>query len=131
MRGGASGASGASATAGVTPRIARGRAGLGFVETKTGAIALLTLSVTAIGCGAGGMIVNPLDISGPLAGIVMGLANTSGSVAGIVAPLIAGAIVGSNDSDPARWHIVFFVSAGVSLLGFLVFQLASSGARQF
>ena len=57
---------------------------IGYVQSNIAAIAFLTLSVTAIGFGAGGMVVNHLDIGGPLAGILMGVANTSGSVAGIV-----------------------------------------------
>lgn len=54
----------------------------------------------------------------------MGLTNAAANVMSIVAPLLVGFVV-KNESDPAEWRLVFFISAGVYFFGNLMFVLFS------
>lgn len=54
----------------------------------------------------------------------MGLTNAAANVMSIIAPLLVGFVV-KDDTDPAEWRYVFFISAGVYFFGNLMFILFS------
>lgn len=54
----------------------------------------------------------------------MGLTNAAANIMSIVAPLLVGFVV-KNESDPAEWRLVFFISAGIYFFGNLMFVLFS------
>lgn len=54
----------------------------------------------------------------------MGLTNAAANIMSIIAPLLVGFVV-KNESDPAEWRLVFFISAGIYFFGNLMFVLFS------
>lgn len=67
---------------------------------------------------------NHIDIAPNFAGTLMGLTNAAANVMSIIAPLLVGFVV-KNESDPAEWRLVFFISAGVYFFGNLMFIIFS------
>ena len=72
---------------------------------------------------AAGFLVNHLDIGPRYAGILMGIANTAGTIPGILAPAITGFIIQFTGS----WELVFYLAAGISGVGTLVWLLFATG----
>lgn len=54
----------------------------------------------------------------------MGITNCAANVMSIVAPLLVGFVV-HDESDPAQWRYVFFISAGIYFVGNLMFLFFS------
>jgi ACS family sodium-dependent inorganic phosphate cotransporter len=71
--------------------------------------------------------VNHLDIGPRYAGVLMGITNTVGTIPGILAPAITGFIIQFTGS----WDLVFYLAAGVSAIGVLVWLLFATGERVF
>ncbi|XP_055688591.1 vesicular glutamate transporter 1-like isoform X2 [Lutzomyia longipalpis] len=72
----------------------------------------------AVGAGAfpwSGYVVNGLDLAPSHASIIIGLSNTFGTLSGILSPIIMGYIV--TDKTREQWQIVFYITAGIYLLG--------------
>ena len=65
-------------------------------------------------------IANIIDLSPTYTGILIGIANTVGACAGLGAPMLTG-FVTNNDPSWRRWQLVFFVNAGLCVLGGLYF----------
>lgn len=102
--------------------------GLAFVtcEIKMIGVALLTVGLAFTGCGYGaGFLVNYNDIAGPFSGIVFGIGNTFATIPGIIAPYLVGVITKNQKQE--EWRIVFFITAGVYLIGAIVLLILSSG----
>ena len=67
--------------------------GLSFIKDTTGAIALLTISVSLNSGAYMGYLQNHLDLSPNFAGTLMGITNCIANITSILAPQIAGYIV--------------------------------------
>jgi len=73
--------------------------------------------------------VNQLDLAPLHAGKIMGLTKFVGTVASIVAPQVAGALT-YHSSTRSEWQKVFFLAAGIQILGAIVFVVFGSGHLQ-
>ena len=91
------------------------------------ALVYITLGLGATAVSAAGFLVNHLDIGPRYAGVLMGLTNTVGTIPGILAPVITGFIVQFTGS----WDLVFYLAAGLSGFGALVWLLFASGEQVF
>ncbi|NKB35624.1 MAG: MFS transporter [Gammaproteobacteria bacterium] len=100
---------------------------VGYVESASAAIALMTLANIFIAFSAGGFIVNHLDIAPRYAGVLMGLSNTAGTIPGIIGVYVSGLILSWTDS----WTLVFQVAAAVYLFGLVFYLVFASGKRLF
>lgn len=105
--------------------------GLAFVtcaEPYIG-VALLTFALAATGCSNGaGFLVNANDYAGSYAGMAFGLSNSFASVPGMVAPYMVGVI--TKTQAQSEWRLVFFITAGVYLVGALVYLVIGTGELQ-
>ncbi|CAG9766459.1 unnamed protein product [Ceutorhynchus assimilis] len=100
-----------------------------YVSSEVVTVLCLTC---AIGIGAvafGAYCVNPLDIAPQYASIILGVSNTFGTIPGIASPIFAGYIVSDNPTI-YEWRIVFFVAAGIYLLGAFFYVICGSGEVQ-
>lgn len=59
----------------------------------------------------------------------MGIGNTFATIPGIVSPLLTGYIVGDG-GDRDQWRVVFFISAGIYLVGCVIYWFYASGELQ-
>ena len=91
------------------------------------ALVYITLGLGSTAVSAAGFLVNHLDIGPRYAGVLMGIANTVGTIPGILAPAITGFIIQFTGS----WDLVFYLAAGISGFGALVWLLFASGERVF
>lgn len=85
----------------------------------------------AVGLGAfawSGFAVNHLDIAPQHASILMGISNTFATIPGIVSPLLTGLIVQTKSAS--EWTIVFYISAGIYLVGCVIYWFWASGEVQ-
>lgn len=73
--------------------------------------------------------VNHLDIAPQHASVLMGIGNTFATIPGIVSPLLTGYIVGDS-GDRFEWRLVFFISAGIYLVGCVIYWFYASGELQ-
>uniref|UniRef100_A0AAR5PKJ7 Sialin n=2 Tax=Dendroctonus ponderosae TaxID=77166 RepID=A0AAR5PKJ7_DENPD len=86
----------------------------------------------AVGIGAFafvGYYVNPLDIAPQYASIIVGISNTFGTLPGIISPILSGYIVSDNPTVE-QWQTVFFIAAGLYIIGAIVFVICASGEVQ-
>ncbi|XP_076765702.1 putative inorganic phosphate cotransporter [Xylocopa sonorina] len=96
------------------------------VHNSTEAVAILAV---AVGLNAGslcGFQINHIDLSPNFAGTMMSITNCIASVIAIIAPLVCSKIVDSeeNASTETRvmlWNRVFYLSAGIYVVGNLIF----------
>ena len=70
---------------------------------------------------------NHLDIGPRYAGILLGFSNTAGTIPGIVGVTLTGMILDATGS----WQLVFLISAGIYILGLIVWWLFATGERVF
>jgi len=75
------------------------------------------------------VFVNQLDLAPLHAGKIMGLTKFVATVASIVAPLVTGALT-YHSSTRSEWQKVFFLAAGIQILGAIVFVVFGSGNLQ-
>lgn len=68
---------------------------VGFLENVNSAINCLYATIIIDGATRGVMLVNPLDLASPYAGIVLGIGHTACNIAGCICPIMAGYISGS------------------------------------
>ena len=73
--------------------------------------------------------VNQLDLAPLHAGKIMGLTHFVGSLAAIVAPHAVGALT-YEESSRSEWQNVFFLAAGILVVGAIIFSIVGSGKRQ-
>jgi ACS family sodium-dependent inorganic phosphate cotransporter len=95
-------------------------------ESTTAAVILTTCAVGAFACCFAGYAPNCFDIAPRYAEIVWGLSNTVGTLPGIFGVFLTGWMVDRTGSFAAP----FFITAGVSFFGALVFLVFASGNRQ-
>jgi len=75
------------------------------------------------------MIVNQLDLAPLHAGKIMGLTKFWGILASIIAPQVVGAFT-YHSSTRSEWQKVFFLAAGIQIVGAIVFVVFGSGNLQ-
>ncbi|GAB1859794.1 Putative inorganic phosphate cotransporter [Camponotus japonicus] len=112
-----------------TPAIAL--IGLGYTrqdqpELAVGILVIAVASNIAAYCGHN---VNHMDLSPNFAGPLMGFTNAIAAACGILAPLIAGVIV-TDPTNILQWRSVFFLSAGIYIVGNLIFILFGTSKVQ-
>ena len=90
------------------------------------AVALVTLSIGGTALGAGGFIVNHLDVAPRYAGILMGISNTAATLPGIVGVAATGFILQATNS----FSSVFYLTAAVYAVGALCYVAMASGERK-
>jgi ACS family sodium-dependent inorganic phosphate cotransporter len=95
-------------------------------ESTTAAVILTTCAAGAFACCFAGYAPNCFDIAPRYAEIVWGLSNTVGTLPGIFGVFLTGWMVDRTGSFAAP----FFITAGVSFFGALVFLVFASGNRQ-
>ena len=83
-------------------------------------LALGMLSMTGSSTGP-----NAMDIAPRYAGTIMGMQTTAGNIAGVVVPLVVGAIVSLSN----RWDLIFYLAAGVLILGVIIWDLFATGTQ--
>lgn len=99
-----------------------------YLLDQTWTVVCITI---AVGLGAfawSGFAVNHLDIAPQHASILMGISNTFATIPGIVSPYLTGVIVQDKNED--EWRIVFYISAGVYLVGCVIYWFWASGEVQ-
>ncbi|ETN58282.1 Sialin, Sodium/sialic acid cotransporter [Anopheles darlingi] len=91
----------------------------------------ITCITIAVGCGAFawcGFAVNHLDLSPKSAGVLMGISNTFSTVAGILTPIVSGQLTRNGDEN--EWRTVFYIAAGIYLVGCVTYWFGASGELQ-
>lgn len=88
----------------------------------------MTIAVAMGSFAWAGYVVNLLDMSPKSAGVMMGVVGTFGTVADIVSPVVTGNLTANNTVE--EWNAVFFVTAGLYLLGCAVYWFLASGELQ-
>ena len=100
---------------------------VGYVESVTLAIALMSLGNVFGGAMAGGFGVNHLDIAPRGAGVIMGVSNTAGAIPGIIGVYVSGMILQATGS----WTLVFQTAAGVLAIGLVVYLVFAKAEKLF
>ena len=96
-------------------------------ESQWLTVACITLGLGALSCFASGMGVNHLDIGPKYAGALVGITNTAATLPGILAPFLTGLIV----QLTGNWNMVFYLAAGVMVVGMLIWNLFATGETLF
>lgn len=98
-------------------------------NSTTLAVVLFSLALGASNLNASSYNVNHLDIAPRFAGVLMGITNTAGTIPGIIGPYVVGMLT---DNQPTRlqWQKVFYITAGMYVLGWVSFLLLGSGKQQ-
>ncbi|KAK2713801.1 sialin-like [Artemia franciscana] len=76
-----------------------------------------------------GYLVNHVDIAPNYAGILIGLTNTVATVPGFIVPIFVGELTHGNQTHE-RWQIIFWVTAGIYVVGFIFYTIFASGDEQ-
>ena len=96
-------------------------------ESQWLTVVCITLGLGALSCFASGMGVNHLDIGPKYAGALVGITNTAATLPGILAPFLTGLIV----QLTGNWNMVFYLAAGVMVVGMLIWNLFATGETLF
>ncbi|XP_058461728.1 sialin-like [Malaya genurostris] len=75
-----------------------------------------------------GYAVNHLDLSPKSAGVLMGISNSIATIAGIASPIVTGYVTVDKTDD--QWRLVFYIAAGIYMVGFVVYWFWASGELQ-
>jgi len=89
------------------------------------AVTLLTLAIGLAAFSFAGFASNHLDISPRHAGAIFGISNTAGTLPGIIGVALTGFLVDATGS----YASAFYVTAGVYLVGLLVYLVFGSGRK--
>ncbi|KAK7125153.1 hypothetical protein R3I94_019251 [Phoxinus phoxinus] len=92
------------------------------------AVTFLTLSSAFGGFSAAGVFLNQIDIAPRYAGMLLGITNTFGTIPGVLAPIVVGYL--TKDHSVTGWRHVFWLSAGVSAFGAVVYVIFGTGKIQ-
>ena len=98
---------------------------LATVDDAFTAVILLTITLGLCAGSYAGFASNHLDISPPHAGVLYGISNTTASIPGIVGVALTGYLVDHSGS----YASAFYVTAGVYLLGLVVYLLFGTSRR--
>lgn len=102
----------------------------GFItcDNRQYAVVCLALAVGFSGLVRAGHIVNHVDFAPKYAGIMFGITNTFATIPGMIAPIVAGALTPNNTQE--EWRNVFYVCAGFTVFGAIIFATFVSGEVQ-
>nr|CAG4648619.1 EOG090X04X8 [Polyphemus pediculus] len=93
------------------------------------AVALMTLGTMFMAGMYCGFLSNHIDIASNYAGTLMAITNTFATIPGFIVPVFVGELTHGNQSLD-RWQIIFFTTAAIMLVEFLVFTTLGSGEEQ-
>jgi len=93
------------------------------------AVSLMFLFLFCLSIICSVIFVNQLDLAPLHAGKIMGLSKFVGIVSAVVAPHVVGAFT-YHSSTRSEWQKVFFMAAGIQILGAIVFVVFGSGNQQ-
>ncbi|KAF6211448.1 hypothetical protein GE061_011960 [Apolygus lucorum] len=96
--------------------------------TPTAVVTCLTIAVGLGGLSYAGFSVNHLDIAPQYASILMGISNTFATLPGILSPMLTEFLVTNKTRD--EWIIIFYISAGIYIIGAVVYASLGSGKIQ-
>ncbi|XP_012272718.1 putative inorganic phosphate cotransporter isoform X2 [Orussus abietinus] len=102
-----------------------------FVDADNKSLAVFIL-VLAVAFNAGsvcGFQINHIDLSPNFAGPMMSITNCMASIVAILAPILASVVV-YDEENVSLWHIIFYISAGIYVVGDAVFVLFGQGEVQ-
>jgi len=103
---------------------------LGYIGcNRTLVVSLMFLFVFCLCITKTVVFVNQLDLAPLHAGKIMGLTKFVGIVSSVVAPQLAGALT-YHSSTRSEWQKVFFLAAGIQIVGAIVFVVFGSGNLQ-
>ncbi|KAL5286720.1 hypothetical protein ACFFRR_007997 [Megaselia abdita] len=101
---------------------------LGFIDEPHKFIAVILIAVcngfnvaVIMGCN-----LNMIDLSPNFVSLLSGLAQTLSNFVALLTPFVVAFVVGEDESDRAKWQIVFAISAGLFILGNAVFVFFGS-----
>ncbi|KAJ6637399.1 Mothers against decapentaplegic like 4 [Pseudolycoriella hygida] len=100
----------------------------GFLLDPVWSVALVIIGVGAGGFASSGYSVNALDIAAEYASVILGYSNTFASLTGIISPALTGVLVQNQTVE--EWRTVFFITAGMDLLGSIAYFFWCSGDVQ-
>ncbi|XP_076362088.1 sialin-like isoform X6 [Tachypleus tridentatus] len=95
----------------------------------TVAVYLFVFSMAFYGFSSGGDGPIALDMAPEFAGTVMGIVNAVTNVAGLFAPIVGGLLTEHNETL-VQWSKVFYLAAGMYILGAMIFLLFGSAEVQ-
>jgi len=98
---------------------------LATVDDAVTAVILLSISLGLASFAFAGVGCNHLDISPRHAGVIFGISNTGATVPGIVGVVVTGVLV----DQTGTYASAFYLTAGVYLLGLVVYLLFGTGRR--
>jgi len=93
------------------------------------AVSLMFLFIFCLSISFSVVLVNQLDLAPLHAGKIMGLTKFLGIPASIIAPQVVGAFT-YHSSTRSEWQKVFFLAAGIQIVGVIVFVVFGSGNLQ-
>ncbi|KAG4067231.1 hypothetical protein HA402_000222 [Bradysia odoriphaga] len=100
----------------------------GFLLDPVWSVVLIIIGVGSGGFASSGYSVNCLDIAPEYASVILGYSNTLASLTGIVSPALTGVLVTQQTVE--EWRIVFYITAGIDILGSIAYLFWSSGDVQ-
>jgi len=98
---------------------------LARADAKWEVVALITLALGMLSMTGSTTGPNAMDIGPRYAGIIMGMQTTAGNIAGVIVPVVVGIIVSLYN----RWDLVFYIAAGVLIIGAVVWNLFATGRQ--
>ncbi|EFX81022.1 hypothetical protein DAPPUDRAFT_211483 [Daphnia pulex] len=96
---------------------------------RQAAVALMTLGTMFIAGMYCGFLTNHVDIAPNYAGTLMALTNTAATIPGFIVPAFVGQLTHGNQTL-GQWQIIFFTTAAVLGLEFVVYTVLGSGEEQ-
>uniref|UniRef100_A0A336LAC8 Sialin n=1 Tax=Culicoides sonorensis TaxID=179676 RepID=A0A336LAC8_CULSO len=102
--------------------------GVTFFMTPIASMVMLSVEIAFSAFTLTGFWINFIDIAPQFTGIIVAISNTIATLSGIIAPTLTGFIVQNGVVE--EWKIVFYISAGVCLLGAIMYGLMAEGDLQ-
>ncbi|KAI8439167.1 hypothetical protein MSG28_013014 [Choristoneura fumiferana] len=100
-----------------------------FGHDRVWSVAIFTIALTINGAVTAGYLGNGLDIAPNFSGTIFGMANTLSSIGGWLSAFMVGELTKTHNTYE-QWQIVFFILAGVYIVGALCFTCFGSGELQ-
>ncbi|KAK7482245.1 hypothetical protein BaRGS_00026488 [Batillaria attramentaria] len=98
---------------------------ISYTTSYYGALFCMAMAVSCCGFHNSGILVNPQDIAPRHAGSVFGIMNMAGAIPGFVGVYVAGHILEATKS----WSAVFNQTAGVCMIGWVVYIIFGTGKQ--
>ncbi|XP_053375950.1 uncharacterized transporter slc-17.2-like [Mercenaria mercenaria] len=98
-------------------------AGYVSCEVRHIAVILLCLTCTFAGFAYGGFLINHPEYAGQFAGTAFGITNAGGVISSLVASMMAGLLTPNGLQE--EWQRVFYMAAGINIVGAIAFVLCS------